>query len=152
MCNVVVGAFGSLQPRVYIRCDGMRVAEALEQTGSPNLVHVDEIFLDMKRMGAMSASTWRRRWIWWEMRKARKRASPPAQKASFPQSSVQTVLFCRPGVLNVLKVHCSVILKRKCTRTLTLTFRNFQSRRLVTALHIIPPAKSIDAGGTPTPA
>jgi hypothetical protein len=60
------------------------------------------------------------------------------------------VLFCRPGVLHVLKVHCSVILKLECTRT--LTFRNFQSRRLVTALQIIPPAKSIDARGTPTPA
>jgi len=136
--------------RVYIRGDGMRVAEALEQTGSPNLVHVDETFLDMKHVGVISASTWRRRWIWWEMRKARKGASPPAQKASFPQGSVQTVLFCRPGVLHVLKVHCSVILKLECTRT--LTFRNFQSRRLVTALHIIPPAKSIDARGTPTPA
>jgi class 3 adenylate cyclase len=45
--NVVVGAFGSLQPRVHIRGDGMRVAEALEQTGSPNLVHVDDVFLDI---------------------------------------------------------------------------------------------------------
>jgi len=49
--NVVVGAFGSLQPRVHIRGDGMRVAEALEQTGSPKLVHVDDVFLDMLQAG-----------------------------------------------------------------------------------------------------
>jgi class 3 adenylate cyclase len=49
--NVVVGAFGSLQPRVHIRGDGMRVAEALEQTGSPNLVHVDDVFLDILQAG-----------------------------------------------------------------------------------------------------
>ena len=49
--NVVVGAFGSLQPRVHIRGDGMRVAEALEQTGSPKLVHVDDVFLDILQAG-----------------------------------------------------------------------------------------------------
>ena len=44
--NVVVGALGSLQPRVHIRGDGMRVAEGLEQTGSPSMLHVDDTFLD----------------------------------------------------------------------------------------------------------
>jgi class 3 adenylate cyclase len=44
--NVVVGAFGSLQPRVHIRGDGMRVAEFLEQQASPGTIHVDDIFLD----------------------------------------------------------------------------------------------------------
>lgn len=45
MGTVVVGALGSLQPRVHLRGDAMREAERLEQDGTPGMVHVGEEFL-----------------------------------------------------------------------------------------------------------
>ena len=40
--QVVVGALGSLQPRVHIMGDAMREAEQLEQQGTHGMVHVSE--------------------------------------------------------------------------------------------------------------
>ena len=45
--NVVVGALGSLQPRVHIRGKGMREAESLEQSGVPAMLHVSDNFLNL---------------------------------------------------------------------------------------------------------
>lgn len=43
---VLVGALGSLQPRVHVMGAGMREAVTLEQQGKPGMVHVRHTFLD----------------------------------------------------------------------------------------------------------
>ncbi len=45
--KLVVGALGSLQPRIHIRGDAMREAERLEQLGRPGHVHVSDVFLNL---------------------------------------------------------------------------------------------------------
>ena len=45
--KLVVGALGSLQPRIHIRGDAMREAERLEQLGRPGNVHVSDVFLNI---------------------------------------------------------------------------------------------------------
>ena len=47
MGKVVVGALGSLQPRLHIRGDAMRKAERLEQQGAPGMVHVCHKFIEL---------------------------------------------------------------------------------------------------------
>ena len=45
--KVVVGALGSLQPRMHIRGDGAKEAERLEASGTPGCVHVCHSVLDL---------------------------------------------------------------------------------------------------------
>jgi hypothetical protein len=47
MGKVVVGALGSLQPRLHIRGGAMRLAEKLEQQGTPGMVHVCDKFMEL---------------------------------------------------------------------------------------------------------
>jgi len=47
MGKVVVGALGSLQPRLHLRGDAMRKAEKLEQQGNPGMVHVCDKFMEL---------------------------------------------------------------------------------------------------------
>ena len=47
MGKVVVGALGSLQPRLHIRGGAMRLAEKLEQQGTPGMVHVCGKFMEL---------------------------------------------------------------------------------------------------------
>ena len=49
--NVVVGALGSLQPRVHVRGDAMEEAERLEQSGAAGMAHVSDVFLDLLSCG-----------------------------------------------------------------------------------------------------
>ena len=45
--KVVVGALGSLQPRMHIRGDGAKEAERLEASGTPGRIHVCDSFFDI---------------------------------------------------------------------------------------------------------
>ena len=49
--NVVVGALGSLQPRVHVRGDAMEEAERLEQSGAAGMAHISDVFLDLLSCG-----------------------------------------------------------------------------------------------------
>jgi hypothetical protein len=44
--RVIVGALGSLQPRVHLMGAGMREAQALEQQGRPGMVHASAAFVE----------------------------------------------------------------------------------------------------------
>lgn len=55
--KLVVGALGSLQPRIHIRGDAMREAERLEQLGRPGNVHVSDVFLNILARRAVFQSS-----------------------------------------------------------------------------------------------